>query len=138
MKENAQEELTQEQLEMQEAKKIREDLQKDIFLGKELKKLQGNPAFKTIIEQLFLESGKEILWDNIKHFTEQTLLGKGTDKTDAMKAEFEQQLYARLHLEGTLNRIEADADSATQELANIDAEEAEAAKAAEAKGEDNA
>lgn len=138
MKENAQEELTQEQLEMQEAKKIRQDLQNDIFLGKELKKLQSNPAFKAIIAGLFIEKGKEILWENIKHFTEQTLLGKGTPKSAEQKAEFEKQLYARLHLEGTLNRIEMDAENAEAELKNIDEAEAAEAKAleeAEAKGE---
>lgn len=136
MNKTAKEELTQEQLEKLEAKEIREKLNTEIQRGKELERLKKNPGFKALFLELFIEQGKSILWENIKHLTEGQMLGKGSDRNLEVIKELKQQVRSRLDLDGFINAIENDAKNAATELANIDAEEAEAAAAAaKAKGE---
>lgn len=136
MNKTAKEELTQEQLEKLEAKEIREKLNTEIQRGKELERLKKNPGFKALFLELFIEQGKSILWENIKHLTEGQMLGKGSDRNLEVIKELKQQVRSRLDLDGFINAIENDAKNAATELANIDAEEAEAAAAAaKSKGE---
>lgn len=136
MNEQAQEELTQEQLEMQEAKEIREKLNEQILMGKEMERLKVNPAFKKLFTDLFLETGNKILWENIKHLSEGQMMGKGSDRNLEVLEELKKQVHARLIVDAFINTVEHDADNAAEELAQIDAEEAEEAAAKE--GTDNA
>lgn len=143
------EKLTQEQLEMKQAaevkaeqeeraaleaaenKKIREKLAYDIQMGKDLAALKKNPAFKAVFLGVFLGNGKAILWENIKHLTEEQMKGKGNDRNLEVIRALEGQVKTRLDFEGFIDTVENDYNNAAEELIALNAE----AEAANAEGE---
>lgn len=128
-------------LEREEAKTIRLKLNHDIQIGKGLKQLRVHPAFKAIFLELFLANGKQILWENIKHLTEEQMKGRGSDRNLNVLEELRNQVGTRVDFEGFLDTIENDYKNAIEDLEEIEREEEETAaqlQAAALEGGDNA
>ena len=108
-------ELTDEQLDIKEAKQAREMLLNNIKMGKNLEKLKKLPEFKELILDMFIENGKSILWDNIKYLSEEQLRGRGSDRNEELIEAMKGQVKARLDLEGFMDTVESDYIMALEE-----------------------
>ncbi len=104
-----------EQQEREEAIAIQEKIDYDIRIGKILARLRTNPDFKELIEKIFIEQGKKILWENVVHLTEVQLTDRGNDKNLEIIEAIKGQVKSRLDFEGFMDTIEYDADAAKQE-----------------------
>ncbi len=116
------EELTPEQLEIakrEEArreKEVQQMIKQSIQAGKDLEKLKKSPAWKRLVEGLFLTQGMEILWQNLRHLKEEQMKGRGNDRNLQVIEMIEGQVKTRLDFQGFLDTVENDYESALAEL----------------------
>lgn len=98
-----------------------------VQLGNDLKKLRKSPEFKRLIGEVFLENGKNLIWENIKLRSEMLLQGLYAGNEAAMAEasikNMNTQLQARLILESFLKMIESDAEGAEAELKELNTKE---------------
>ena len=112
-----QEELTPEQ----EEALIREDLTTAVNMGNALAKLRKTPEFKMVFDEVFLEKGLEILWQNIRRLEEGQMVGRGSDKNKEVIGMIKGQVKTRLDLIGFLDTVENDRQGAVESLEEMDA-----------------
>ena len=112
-------ELTPEQEEAQ----IRDDLKVAIDIGKALKKLRTSPDYKLVFDEVFIQKGLDILWQNTRNLTEGQLTSRGSDKNQEVLGLIQGQIKSRLDFKGFIGTVESDYESAVETLAEMDAEE---------------
>jgi len=115
-------EQTTEQLEQAEQRQIVKQLEESIKLGKSLNELKASKHFKKVFMETFLDMGKNILWENIRHLKEEQLKGRGSDKNLEVLTLIEGQVKSRLDFEGFMDTVENDAINAMESLMEINAE----------------
>ena len=113
---------TTEQLEEAEQRQIVKQLQESIKLGESLQELKKNKHFKKVFLEVFMDMGKNILWENVRHLKEEQLKGRGSDKNLEVLALIEGQIKTRLDFEGFMDTVENDANNAIESLIEINAE----------------
>ena len=113
---------TTEQLEQSEQRQIVKELEQSIKLGESLIELKASKPFKKVFMEVFLNMGKNILWENIRHLKEEQLKGRGSDKNLEILTLIEGQVKTRLDFEGFMDTVENDANNAIEELREINAE----------------
>jgi len=116
------EELTQEQLEIAKREEARREqevqqmIKQSIQAGKDLEKLKKSPAWKRLVEGLFLQQGLDILWQNLRHLKEEQMKGRGNDRNLEVIEMIEGQVKSRLDFQGFLDTVENDYENALEEL----------------------
>jgi len=119
------EELNEEQLEIKRANEEKEIIRHAIQAGKDLEQLRKSPAFKRLFLGIFLDMGKDILWQNIQRLTEEQMKGRGNDKNLEIIELIKGQVKSRLDFEGFMDTVEADYENALIELEEQEAESKE-------------
>jgi len=84
-------------------------------LAASLARLKKNSDFQMIIEEIFIENGRELLWENIKAYEESDLLDKGSAKAENV-GRFKTEVQARLILKRFLDTITSDAEEAEESI----------------------
>jgi len=110
------EKLNEEQLEIEEQRQAKAIIRNSIQAGKDLDKLRKTPEFQRLIEVMFIQQGKDILWQNTIHLTEEQLKGRGNDNNLKMIEALKGQVKSRLDLEGFFDTVESDYLNAIEEI----------------------
>lgn len=104
--------------ELQNIEQLIEAQNQSIELGRSLANLEKNPDFKTLINDIFIEEGKKILWENIKLYEEADLLDKGTARVENIE-KFKTEIQARLILKRFFDIVKNDAEGAEDQLKEL-------------------
>jgi len=115
-------EQTTEQMEQAERKEIIKQLEQSIKLGGQLQTLRATKEFKAVFQEIFLETGLDVLWQNVRHLKEEQLKGRGSDKNEEVIGLMEGQIKTRLDFAGFLDTVDNDANNAIENLREINAE----------------
>jgi len=95
---------------------------RNIELGRSLKRLSNTPEFKELIDEIYIKQGKTILWDNIRAYEEAELLEKGSTRAENIQ-KMKIEIQARLILERFFETVQFDADDAEETLKQLEEEE---------------
>ncbi len=115
-------EQTTEQMEQAERREITKQLEQSIKLGEQLQTLRATKEFKAVFQEIFLETGLDVLWQNVRHLKEEQLKGRGSDKNEEIIGLMEGQIKTRLDFAGFLDTVDNDANNAIENLREINAE----------------
>ncbi len=115
-------EQTTEQMEQAERREITKQLEQSIKLGEQLQTLRATKEFKAVFQEIFLETGLDVLWQNVRHLKEEQLKGRGSDKNEEIIGLMEGQIKTRLDFAGFLDTVDNDANTAIENLREINAE----------------
>jgi len=83
-------------------------------MAKALDNLKKDRDFKKVVTDLFINTGKASLWENIKHLEEMNMQSFNEGRAKTVE-KLKKEVNARLALETFFDLIEADGESAQAE-----------------------
>lgn len=115
-------ELTEAELILTQEQEAKLDIQEKLDMARKMDNLSKDRDFIDVFTNLYIEQGKQVLWENIRHLEELNLksFNEGRAKTiEKLKGE----VKSRLDLESFIDLIISDGEAAEEETQYQDEKE---------------